>query len=270
MVAFYGAVEWWFQRCFVHSCLRSSPVIMWGFSAWKRWPEATCGGPSLMLLLRTWLRVWTVLPDRFCSCSCTGTSLVSATWSVDHAQRKTWLLLVVVDAFLKWPEVFVVNSTSATQTAGKLRHIFATHGLPVTLVSDNGPPFSSEEFRHFMTSNGITHRWSPPYHPSSNRMAENMVKSVKQALNKANKWDTMETTIAKFLAGYRNASHSVNGRTPAEILLGHAPRTRLSLVHPCLSQRMTLCYRGACGKSLTSYIWTWIRSISSRFEAVNN
>jgi len=110
---------------------------------------------------------------------------------VDHAQWKTW-------CFSKWPEVFVVNSTSATQTANKLRRIFTTHGLPVTLVSDNGPPFSSEEFRHFMTSNGITHRRVPPYHPSSNRMAENMVKSVKQALNQANKQNTMETKITKF------------------------------------------------------------------------
>ena len=30
------------------------------------------------------------------------------------------------------------------------------------------------------------------------------------------------------------------GRTPAEILLGRAPRTWLSLVHPCLSQRMAV------------------------------
>jgi len=42
------------------------------------------------------------------------------------------------------------------------------------------------------------------------------------------------------LAGYRNTRHSVTGRIPAEILIGRAPRTRLSLVHPCLSQRMTV------------------------------
>ena len=106
---------------------------------------------------------------------------------VDHAQWKSRLLLVAVDAFSKWPEVFVVASTSAKQTADKLRCVFATHGLPVTLVSDNGLPFASTEFRHFMTSNGITHCRVPPYHPSSNGLAENMVRSVKQALNKASK-----------------------------------------------------------------------------------
>ena len=35
---------------------------------------------------------------------------------VDHAQWGKWLLLVAIDAFSKWPEVFVVSSTSALQT----------------------------------------------------------------------------------------------------------------------------------------------------------
>ena len=103
---------------------------------------------------------------------------------VDHAQWEKWLLLVIVDALSKWPEVFVVNSTSASQTIDKLCTVFATHGLPVTLVSDNGTPFSSSMFKEFMNHNGIVHRRVPPYHLSSNGLAENMVKSLKQALQK--------------------------------------------------------------------------------------
>ena len=68
------------------------------------------------------------------------------------------LLLVGVDAFSKWPEVHIVSSTSAQQTIDKLRYIFACHGLPITLVSDNGPPFQSTEFSHFVAANGILHR----------------------------------------------------------------------------------------------------------------
>ena len=32
----------------------------------------------------------------------------------------------------------------------------------------------------------------------------------------------------------------MTGCTPAEILLERAPRTRLSLVHPCIAQRMSI------------------------------
>ena len=133
-----------------------------------------------------------------------------------------------------------MNSTSAAQMIDRLRTIFATHGLPLTLVSDHGPPFSSADFKNFMSSNGILHRRVLPYHPSSNGLAENMVRSLKQALNKAHRTDHIESKIAKFLATYRATLHSVTGRTPAELLLGKLPRTRLSLIHPCVSQRVSL------------------------------
>ena len=131
---------------------------------------------------------------------------------MDHAQFGKHLLLVTVDAYTKWPEVHIVPSTAAQPTIDKLRMIFATHGLPLTLVSDNGSPFQSAEFRSFMTMNGIVHRHVPPYHPSSNGLAENMVKTVKQALSKSKftKDTTIETHIARFLASYHNTH---NGTT---------------------------------------------------------
>ena len=146
------------------------------------------------------------------------------------------LMFIVVDALSKWPEVFVVNSTSASQTIEKLHTISIMHGLPITLVSDYGPPFSLAEFKGFVSYNGVIHRKVPPYHPSSNGLAENMVRSLKQALNKACRSDSIETKIAKFLAVYRSTPHSVTGRAPAELLLGRLPRTRLLLIHPCVSR----------------------------------
>ena len=95
-----------------------------------------------------------------------------------------YLLLVTIDAYSKWPEVHIIPSTSAQTTIDKLRIIFAIHGIPMTLVSDNGTPFQSKEFHKFMNANGIIDHHVPPYHPSSNGLAENMVKTVKQALSK--------------------------------------------------------------------------------------
>ena len=49
-------------------------------------------------------------------------------------------LLVVIDAYSKFPEVDFVNSTSASATLPKLERIFATHGIPHFVRSDNAPP----------------------------------------------------------------------------------------------------------------------------------
>ena len=74
----------------------------------------------------------------------------------------------LTDAHSKWLEaVDMATSTNAASTIRVLRNIFATHGLPVQLVSDNGPPFSSAEFEAFMKQNGIHHIYAytafPPF-----------------------------------------------------------------------------------------------------------
>jgi len=42
--------------------------------------------------------------------------------------------------------------------------------------SDNAPQFMSVEFKEFLEQNNIVHHITPPYHPSTNGLAENMVK----------------------------------------------------------------------------------------------
>ncbi len=65
------------------------------------------------------------------------------------------MLLIVVDSHSKWLEVHTMSSITSSQTIEKLRSTFATHGLPKTIVSDNGPSFMSSEFKKFLQLNGI-------------------------------------------------------------------------------------------------------------------
>ena len=55
-------------------------------------------------------------------------------------------LLVVIDAYSRFPEVDIVHSTKATSTISKLECILATHEIPTIIKSNNGPPFTSQEF----------------------------------------------------------------------------------------------------------------------------
>ncbi len=57
--------------------------------------------------------------------------------------------LIVVDAHSKWPEVIEMSSTTAAKTIQVMRHLFSQYGLPLQLVSDNGPQFISKNLDYF-------------------------------------------------------------------------------------------------------------------------
>lgn len=147
------------------------------------------------------------------------------------------LLFVLVDAFSKWVEVVPVTSPSAVVTINCLRNIFATHGIPDLLVSDNGPAFVSAEFREFLRRNGIKQILIPPYHPASNGAAERVVQTVKAKLKKSVKGD-FQSQVARLLLHYRTQPHAVTGCTPAELLMGRRLRTALDLLQPQLRQNV--------------------------------
>ena len=82
---------------------------------------------------------------------------------IDHAVPFLGkLLLVLVDAFSKRMEVVIMPSTSPRCIMDTLCTMFATHGLPEVLVSDNGSGFTSTEFKDFLKANGIRHITSSP------------------------------------------------------------------------------------------------------------
>ncbi|KAL4143418.1 hypothetical protein QTP88_005749 [Uroleucon formosanum] len=85
----------------------------------------------------------------------------------------------------KWPDIFEVSKADTHNTIEKLKEIFSRYGLPDTIVTDNGTPFTSEELSEFCELNSIKHLTSSPHwHPSSNGAAENAVKSFKIGFGK--------------------------------------------------------------------------------------
>ena len=162
-------------------------------------------------------------------------------WSqlhIDHAgpfMGNTFLL--VIDAHSKWLEVVMIPSTSSHVTRQKLRGIFATYGLPETILSDNAAGFTSVDFQEFLTRNGICHITSAPYHPTTNGLVERAFQTFKEGMRKASEGD-METKVARFLFHYRNTPHTTTGVSPAELLLKRQPRSHLNIMRPNVSSRV--------------------------------
>ena len=147
------------------------------------------------------------------------------------------MLLVLVDAYSKWVEALVVSSANSQSTIEKMRNVFAAFGIPEILVTDNGTPFTSEEFRQFAKRNGIRHIRSAPYHPATNGQAERAIQTLKAALKKAD-GGSLETKPACVLFNYRLTPNSTTGVTPAKLLLGRQPRSHLDMFRPSLTRRV--------------------------------
>ena len=139
------------------------------------------------------------------------------------------MFLVVIDSHSKWMEVETVSAATSAITIEKLRAMFAIHGLPEMLVSDNGSCFTSVEFQQFTTRNGIRHVKVAPYHPASNGLAERAVQTFKEGMKKI-KTDSIQCRLSRFLFHYRITPHTTTGVPPAELLMGRHLRSHLDLL----------------------------------------
>ena len=156
---------------------------------------------------------------------------------IDHAGPfMGHLYLIVVDAHSKWMEVVIISSTSSEVTIKSLQKIFATHGYPEQIVSDNASGFTSTEFKNFTQSQGILHTFVSPYHPASNGMAERCVQILKNGLKMLE--GPIEQRLTKFLLQYRITPQTSTGLSPSELLMGRRLRNRLTLLHPDTGKRV--------------------------------
>ncbi|MEE4248578.1 MAG: DDE-type integrase/transposase/recombinase, partial [Kangiellaceae bacterium] len=123
------------------------------------------------------------------------------------------MFLVVIDAHSKWLEACVVNTATSATTISCLRRIFATHGLPEHIVSDNGTQFT-------------------PGHPATNGLAECYVGYLKQQLKKNHQNIPFENKVQQVLFAHRVTPHTMTGEAPCDILMKCRLRTRFSLLQP--------------------------------------
>lgn len=147
------------------------------------------------------------------------------------------MFMVIIDAFSKWIDIRHMSNITTESTIAYFRDYFASWGLSLKLVTDNGPAYTSSEFEQFMSENGIHHIRTAPYHPASNGAAKNAVKTFKnkyKLLLKENM--SCQEAIAKYLFHYRTTVHTTTGCSPAELQIGRPLRSRLDLIRPTLRE----------------------------------
>ena len=109
--------------------------------------------------------------------------------------------------------------------------IFQTHGIPESVRSDNGPPFSSAEFEGFLDYLGIVHLKGIPYWPQSNgeveRCNKTLLKVIRIASLEGKDW---KKALQNFLFQYRTTPHTITGLSPGELLMGRRLNDKLPKV----------------------------------------
>jgi hypothetical protein len=155
----------------------------------------------------------------------------------DFAEYDGQNYLIVVDSYSKWLHVEPMSSITSSKAILSLRQLFSTHGLCAILYTDNAMSFTSAEFERFLKSNGIVHKYSPPYHAASNGQAERCVQTAKSFLKKMRgSAKDRNLALSRFLLGYNTTNHATTGRTPCELLMGRQLRTLFTLMKPSLQE----------------------------------
>ncbi|UYV75192.1 K02A2.6-like, partial [Cordylochernes scorpioides] len=139
--------------------------------------------------------------------------------------------LVVIDYYSRFPEMIQLDRLTANVVVRSCKSIFSRHGIPETVVSDNGTQFgAAREFANSARQYGFTHVTSSPRFPQSNGMAEAGVKIAKLILKK-----NQDPSLG--LLEYRSTPLE-NGYSPAELLMGRKLRTTLPIAPENLNPRL--------------------------------
>ena len=142
-----------------------------------------------------------------------------ATDLFEYKQNK---YLLLVDLYSRYIEIAQLDKTQSSDIIRHMKSIFARHGIPVSVYSDNGPQYSAHEFAAFAKNYGFNHITSSPGHSSGNGAAERAVRTIKDLLKGCD--DPYLT-----LLNYR-ATPLANGFSPAELLMSRRLRTMVPTV----------------------------------------
>ena len=134
--------------------------------------------------------------------------------------------VVLVDIYSDFIELSQLPDLNSNALIKAIKPVFATHGAPATLITDNGTNFISSEFCRFLKSWDVNHITSSPHHHQSNGRAEAAVKLMKGIIKKTTKEGT---DMWKAIPEWRNATTPGMCSSLVQWLLSRCTRSML----PC-------------------------------------
>lgn len=130
------------------------------------------------------------MPGQHTSCTYRATKNVDSAWSPRHSAIADFYgplptgeyLLAIVDNYPRYPVVESVKSTSAKTVISVMDKVFSMFGIPRVVKTDNGPPFSSDQFSQFANYLGCHHHWITPLRLQATATAERFMYTLGKAV----------------------------------------------------------------------------------------
>ena len=147
---------------------------------------------------------------------------------------------MLVDFYSDFTEVKKLEENTSSSVVEFLKEQFSRYGIPDSLATDNGPQFSSQEFRQFALDWEFVHVTSSPHHHKANGKVKSAVKTAKSLIKKTLK-DNRDPWLA--LLDQRNTPTESIGTSPAQRLMSRRTRTLLltatNLLYPKVPESVT-------------------------------
>jgi transposase InsO family protein len=152
-------------------------------------------------------------------------------------------ILVIIDTFTRWVELFHTPDNTALSTAKCLLQHFGRFGAPSQLRSDNGPHFIADVIREFLSLVGTQHCLTLAYSKEENAIVERCNKEINRHL-RALTYDNLSLddyiTSIPFVQRILNSNYSDRLKISAsQLLFGNVLNLDRGIFLPITEQPLT-------------------------------
>lgn len=180
--------------------------------------------------------------------------------------------LTIIDAFSKYAQAYHLRDGTAVSVVQAFLKFCSHHGVPVSIITDQGPEFTNQLFTEFTKVHKIQHHKTLAHTPNDNGMVERLHCTLLEHLRifrLQNRSEPVVNLMTYAVLAYNSSIHSFTKCRPLEVITGHTdPRDPLDIdlsVH--LLQQYVLEHRDKMSKLYEAISET---SLHQRTQLIKN
>lgn len=132
--------------------------------------------------------------------------------------------LTIVDAFSKFGQAYHLRDGTAVSVLQGLLNFCTNHGVPITIVTDNGTEFTNQLMAEFVKFHKIHHHRVAPHTPNENGIVERFHSTILEhlrILKLSQKSDSVINIMPYAILAYNSSIHSFTKCKPLDLVTGH-------------------------------------------------